>query len=161
MAKHFVQETQKSLKRVYRLILFDGFDSHSPQEFLEVLEDNVIAYWLPPYTSHFIQPLNVDCFQPYKNWHAEAVDHATRIGCTSLNKVEFLAAIESIRAYTFKPCTIQKGWRDTGLVLTNAECIAENIQRDVAEFDAEINNSDNDEADDEVDDKTESTPPGL
>ncbi|EMD86643.1 hypothetical protein COCC4DRAFT_200460 [Bipolaris maydis ATCC 48331] len=107
--KHFVQQSQKHIQGVYRLLLFDGFDSHCTQEFLEVLEDHkVIAYRLPPNTSHFLQPLDVGCFQPYKHWHAQAVDHATRTGCTAFNKIKFLAAIESIRAYTFKPRTIQK-----------------------------------------------------
>ncbi|EMD61768.1 hypothetical protein COCSADRAFT_95765 [Bipolaris sorokiniana ND90Pr] len=66
--KHFVQQSQKHTQGVYRLLLFDGFDSHCTQEFLEVLEDHkVIAYRLPPYTSHFLQLLDVGCFQPYKH----------------------------------------------------------------------------------------------
>jgi hypothetical protein len=142
------------------LLLFDGFDSHCTQEFLEVLEENkVIAYRLPPHTSHFLQPLDVGCFQPYKHWHAQAVDHATRTGCTSFNKVEFLAAIGSIRAHTFKPRTIQKGWRDTGLVPPNVERIRENIQRDVAKFDADYANKSDSEVDSEADENAGNTPP--
>jgi DDE superfamily endonuclease len=96
-AKYFVRESQKLLKGIYRLLLFDGFNSYCTQEFLEVLEDNkVIAYRLPPHTLYFLQPLDVGCFQPYKHWHAQAVDYATCIGCTLFNKVEFLAAIGSI-----------------------------------------------------------------
>lgn len=154
--KHFVRETQKRLKGVYRLLLFDGFDSHCTQEFLEVLEDHkVIAYRLPPHTSHFLQPLDVGCFQPYKHWHAQAVDHATRTGCTSFNKVEFLAAIESIRAYTFKSHTIQKGWRDSGLFPPNTKRIEENIRKDVAELDADCQGIESSES--EASDKA--TPP--
>ena len=87
----------------------------------------MIAYRLPPHTSHFLQPLDVGCFQPYKHWHAQAIDNATRTGCILFNKAEFLAAIESIRAHTFKPRTIQKGWRDTGLYPLNAAIIEANI----------------------------------
>jgi hypothetical protein len=65
-----------------------------------------------------------------------------------------------IRAYTFKPRTIQKGWRDTGLIPPNAARIDENIRRDVAEFDAENNNSDS-EADSEADDESDGTPQML
>lgn len=149
-ARHFVRQTQKHLKGVYRLLLFDGFDSHCTQEFLEYLEDHkVIAYRLPPHTSHFLQPLDVGCFQPYKHWHAQAVDNATRTGCTSFNKTEFLAAIESIRAHTFKPRTIQKGWRDTGLYPLNATIIKANIQRDVAELKASYASSSDSEAEDD------------
>ena len=136
--KHFVQQSQKHIQGVYRLLLFDGFNSHCTQEFLEVLEDHkVIAYRLPPHTSHFLQPLDVGCFQPYKHWHAQAVDYATRTGCTAFNKVEFLAAIESIRAYTFKSRTIQKGWRDSGLYPLDIKRVKSNIQRDFADWDAD------------------------
>ena len=142
------------------MLLFNGFDFYYTQEFLEVLEDNkVIAYRLPPHTSHFLQPLDVGCFQPYKHWHAQAVDYATYIGCTSFNKVKFLAAIGSIRAHTFKPRTIQKGWRDIGLVPPNAERIRENIQRDVAEFNADYANKSDSEADNEADNNAGNTPP--
>lgn len=163
-ARHFVRESKKYCKGVYRLLIFDGFDSHCTQEFLEVLEDhNVIPYRLPPHTSHFLQPLDVGCFQPYKHWHAEAVDNATRTGCTSFNKVEFLAAIESIRTYTFKPRTILKGWRDTGLHPLNKILLEANIERDIAAIEADnTTDSSSSEAEGEAeDDHTPPPPPEL
>jgi hypothetical protein len=96
--KHWEKESRVIQKGVWRLLLFDGFESHLSKEFLGVLEANkVIPYRLIPHSTHLLQPLDVGCFQPYKHWHAEAVDAATRTGCTSFNKVEFLAAINSIR----------------------------------------------------------------
>jgi hypothetical protein len=156
-ARHFVRETQKHLQGVYRLLIFDGFDSHCTREFLEHLEDHkVIAYRLPPHTSHFLQPLDVGCFQPYKHWHAQAVDHATRTGCTSFNKAEFLAAIESIRAYTFKPRTIQKGWRDTGLYPLNQAVIEASVEKEIAELKP---SSDSSDSDNKAEDEDGNTPP--
>ncbi len=35
--------------------------------------------------------------QLYKHYHAEAIDEATGTGCTSFDKIEFLAALLSIR----------------------------------------------------------------
>jgi hypothetical protein len=129
--KHFIKYSANYQKGVSRLLLFDGFDSHCTQEFLENLEDNyIIPYRLPSHTSHFLQPLDVGPFQPYKHWHAEAVDAATRTGCTSFNKVEFLAAIESIRHFTFKRRTIMKGWKETGLFPPNLAIIQSNIERE-------------------------------
>jgi hypothetical protein len=159
-AKHFVRESQKYLNGIYRLLLFDGFDSHCTQELLEVLEDHkVIAYRLPPHTSHFLQPLDVGCFQPYKHWHAQAVDHATRTGCTSFNKVEFLAAIESIRAHTFKRQTIQKGWRDSGLFPPNAKRIEENVQKDIAILNTDCQSGSESEGEGGDEDEDEETTP--
>jgi hypothetical protein len=161
--RHFERKTRQCLQGRYRLLLFDGFDSHCTQEFLEILEDNdIIAYRLPPHTSHFLQPLDVSCFQPYKHWHAEAVDQATRTGCTTFNKVEFMAAIESIRHHTFKRSTIRKGWHDTGLIPPNWTRLASNIQKDVAEL-ARDYNGDTDDSEDEAEHQAEkisqSTPP--
>jgi hypothetical protein len=127
-ARHFVQYSKPENPSEKRLLLFDGFDSHCTREFLEILEHHdVIPYRLPSHTSHFLQPLDVGCFQPYKHWHAEAVDAATRTGCTNYNKSEFLAAIESIRAFTFKKETIRKGWKDTGLWPLNWSKISSKI----------------------------------
>jgi len=129
--KHFEKFSRKHMKGTKRLLLFDGFDLHCTAEFLEVLEDNNITpYRLPAHISHFLQPLDVGYFQPYKHWHAEAVDAATRTGCTSFNKVKFLHAIESIRHYTFKDKTIRRGWRDTSLLPPNPSLILHNIQKD-------------------------------
>jgi hypothetical protein len=122
--KHWEKESRTIQKGVWRLLLFDGFDSHLTKEFLDVLESNkVIPYRLIPHSTHLLQPLDVGCFQPYKHWHSEAVDAATRTGCTSFNKVEFLAAINSIRRQTFKRTTIRSGWQKTGLIPYNPEVV--------------------------------------
>ena len=55
-------------------------------------------------------------FQPYKDYHAQAVEAATRIGCGDLEKIEFLDQIDSIRQQTLKPSTIQSAFRATGLI---------------------------------------------
>jgi hypothetical protein len=79
----------------------------------------------------------VGCFQPYKHWHSEAVDAATRTGCTSFNKVEFLAAIDSIRRQTFKRTTIRSGWQKTGLVPYNPEVVLQKLREmEINKFEA-------------------------
>jgi hypothetical protein len=129
--KHFERQSRATLKGTYRLLLFDGFDSHLTREFLEVLEDHrIIPYRLPPHSTHLLQPLDVSCFQPYKHWHAEAVDSATRTGCTAFNKVEFLAALKSIRYRTFKKDTIKRGWRETGLIPYRPDVVLRKIRDD-------------------------------
>ena len=74
-------------------------------------------------TTHLLQPLDVVIFQPYKHYHAEAVDAATRTGCSDFNKVEFLAAIHSVRRQAFKRSTITLAFRQTGLIPYNPAII--------------------------------------
>lgn len=101
----------------YRLLLLDGHGSHCTYEFIEYCDRHkIIPYCLPPHSTYLLQPLDIVVFQPYKHWHAQAVDEATRTGCTDFNKVEFLAALHDIRLHTFKANTIKTAWRKAGLV---------------------------------------------
>ncbi|KAE8183083.1 hypothetical protein CF328_g8303 [Tilletia controversa] len=102
--KHFNVKTKNLSRGHKRLLIFDGHGSHCTKQFLQVCTDNdIIPFSLPPHSSHFLQPLDVAVFQPYKHWHRDAIDKATRTGCTSFGKTEFLAALNSIRLAALKP----------------------------------------------------------
>jgi hypothetical protein len=73
-------------------------------------------FFLIPHTTHHLQPLDVVVFQPYKHYYAEAIDEATRLGCSNFNETEFLTSISSIRAKTFKKSTILSAFEKTGLI---------------------------------------------
>jgi hypothetical protein len=53
-------------------------------------------FYLPLYTSHILQPLNVMLFQSFKHFHGKAINYATYIGYDDFDKIEFLTAISSI-----------------------------------------------------------------
>jgi hypothetical protein len=112
LAKHIIKYTGNYQKGNYRMLLFDGHDSHVTKDFLEILEDaHIIPLLLPPHTTHFLQPLDVGVFQPYKYWHTQAVDRATRIIGGEFTKTEFLHYLHSIRKRALKPTNIISGWR--------------------------------------------------
>ncbi|KAE8188234.1 hypothetical protein CF336_g6238 [Tilletia laevis] len=114
--KHFANRTKNMTKGSRRLLIFDGHGSHCTKQFLSVCEENnIIPFSLPPHSSHVLQPLDVSVFQPYKHWHREAVDAATRTGCTNFTKTGFLAALNDIRIKALKPNTIKNGFRLTGI----------------------------------------------
>jgi hypothetical protein len=51
----------------YRLLFIDGHGSHAGFNFMSVCyQNNVLAYWLPPHSSHVLQPLDLTCFSPLK-----------------------------------------------------------------------------------------------
>jgi hypothetical protein len=54
-------------------------------------------------------------FQPYKHYHAKAVDLLVREGCMSITKLEFLGIIRDIRKETFKTSTILSAFKKTGI----------------------------------------------
>ena len=52
---------------VKRLLLCDGYGSYITYEFINFYEkNNILLYFLPPYTSHILQLLDVGVFYAYK-----------------------------------------------------------------------------------------------
>ena len=131
--RHFERYSARRQVGVYRLLL-DGYGSHCTMEFITFCDDHkIVPFCLPPHSTHLLQPLDVVVFQPYKHYHAEAVDSVTRAGCPDFNKLEFLAAITSIRRQAFKPSTIVSAFRKTGLIPYNPEIVLERLQEYNAE----------------------------
>ena len=82
---------------VKRLLLCDGYRSYMTYEFINFYEkNNILLYFLPPYISYILQPLDVSVFYTYKHWHSEAIKNATQTGCGKFIKVEFLSALFEI-----------------------------------------------------------------
>ena len=120
--RHFETFSSRRQQGLWRMLIFDGYDSHCTREFLTFCEEYRILPWcLPPHTSHLMQPLDVVLFQPFKHFHQQAVDAACITGCTDFNKVKFLAVIEEIRRRTFKISSVQSAFRKTGLYPYNPE----------------------------------------
>jgi hypothetical protein len=65
--QHFIEHTQSSSSSQYKMLLFDGADSHKTEEFKQLAWDyNIILLRYPPHLTHLMQPLDVGCFQTYK-----------------------------------------------------------------------------------------------
>jgi hypothetical protein len=122
--QHFHLATRGKTVGTHRLLLCDGYGSHLTYELVKFCEEkDIILFFLPPKTSHYLQPLDVGVFHAYKHWHSEAIADATATGCGKFTKVEFLYALSTIRKKTFKPRTIRHGFRDTGIVPFNPQVV--------------------------------------
>ena len=75
-----------------------------------------------------LQPLDVVLFQPYKHYHGQEIDEATRTGCTNFDKTEFLASLGRIRLQAFKETSILSGFRKTGIVPYDPQIVLEKLQ---------------------------------
>ena len=130
----FNKLTKDSVKGTHRLLVCDQFGSHLTYEFVKYCEDNrIILFFLPPHSSHILQPLDVGVFSAYKHWHSEWVYDATVSGYERITKDDFLGAIAQIRQKTFKPSTIKLGFRLTGLWPINPNIVLENLVDSVEE----------------------------
>ena len=114
--QHFDRHSRKSQVSSKRLLIVDGHGSHHTRQFIQYCDDHgIVPFGMPPHLTHLLQPLDVVCFQPYKHWHAKALDQLVRDGCTNITKLEFLDLIEDVRSKAFKPLTIQSAFEKTGI----------------------------------------------
>src|SRR6266480_6801984 len=127
--KHINQFTKLRMKGKYRLLLLDNHECHLSLEFREYCEaEGIIPFTLLPHTTHFLQPLNVGCFQPNKHYHREAVNEATRMGNRDYNRMDFFVDIERIRHQTFKELTIKSAFKKTGIWPFNPEIVLQKLK---------------------------------
>jgi hypothetical protein len=124
----FDQLTKDSAKGTHRMLICDQFGSHLTYEFVKYCEDHkIILFFLPPHSSHLLQPLDVGVFSAYKHWHSEWVYDATVSGYAKITKDDFLGAIARIRQKTFKSSTIKLGFRLTGLWPINPSMVLDSL----------------------------------
>jgi len=115
-----------------RLLFMDNHGSHCTIEFVDYADEHGIELFsFPPHMTHLMQPLDVVIFQPYKHYHSEAVDRAARTGCTSFNKLEFLAALPGIRKQALKPTSIKHSFAGTGLWPVNPDMVLRCMREDI------------------------------
>jgi len=125
---HFEKYSAQRQLGAWRLLLLDGHNSHCTREFIEFCDNRkIILFCLPSHCTHLLQPLDVVVFQPYKHYHSEAIEIASRTGCFEFDKIEFLTAMDSIRRQTFKPTTILSAFRETGLIPFNPSTVLDKL----------------------------------
>ena len=126
--EHFEIHSRKSQVGVWRLLILDGYGSHLTYEFYEYAQNHRIELFrLPPHSTHLTHPLDVGCFQPFKHYHAEAIDNAMRSGKGDFGKLEFLAKVQIMRTQNFKKSTIKSAFRNMGLIPYNPEVVLQKV----------------------------------
>jgi hypothetical protein len=114
--QHFDEHSRRGMVGKYRLLIFDGHDSHFTWEFVKYCEDHdIVPFGLPPHLTHLIQPLDVVVFQPLKHYHAKELDILIRDGLVNITKIEFLVVIQQARKQAFKEATNRAAFKKTGI----------------------------------------------
>ncbi len=114
---HFEKFTRPKELGAYRLLLMYGLTFYGTNLFVGYCYCHRIRpFFLEPHETHLVQPLDVVLFQPYKHYHAEAVDEATRIGRTNFNRIQFLVSLTSIRQQTFTVSSILSSFHRMPLI---------------------------------------------
>ena len=95
----------------------DGHGSHETTDFIYLYyQYNVYLLFLPPYTSHVLQPLDLSVFSSLKSYYRTAVSHLALLTDSSpIGKQNFLACYSKARKEALSTKIIKAGWKATGL----------------------------------------------
>ena len=113
----FDKHTRSRTAGRYRLLILDGHGSHATPDFDKYCFDNsIIPLYMPPHSSHLLQPLDVGCFSPLKRSYGQQVENRIRLGINHIDKLEFLAMYKQARTDTMIKFNVRSGFAATGLV---------------------------------------------
>jgi hypothetical protein len=94
--RHFEKHTVKRKTSTYRLLVLDGHESHHSAEFETFCKaHNIITLYMPPHSSHLLQPLNVALFGPLKRSYSRMVEKLMRISLTRISKENLFPAFKN------------------------------------------------------------------
>jgi hypothetical protein len=100
-----------------RLLILDGHGSHKTTDFMYLCyQNNVHLLFLPPYTLHVLQPLDLSVFSSLKShYRTELSQLAFLTDSSPLGKQNFLACYSKARKEALTARIIKAGWQATGL----------------------------------------------
>ncbi len=117
LEKIFIPRTKPQDPTQARLLVLDGHDSHTTDDFMwNCFNNNIYLVFLPPHTSHVLQPLDLSVFSPLKHTYRKHLNNinswaeSTVVGKQLMIKCILKARKEAITAHNIKA-----GWKAGGL----------------------------------------------
>ncbi|GKU14150.1 unnamed protein product [Fusarium langsethiae] len=122
--KHFNEHTTNRSTGPYRLLILDGHESHQSTEFTAYCkEKNMIPLYMPPHSSHLLQPLDVSCFGSLKKAYGREIERLVRRRRNHITKNQFSTAFYAAHQATIIKRNIKGGFRGAGLTPFNPEYV--------------------------------------
>ena len=101
----------------YRLLILDGHSSHATASFDHFcMERRIIPLYMPPHSSHLLQPLDISCFAPLKHYYGQKIRERAQNGIHTIDKVDFLSIYSKIHHQAFSKSNISSGFAAAGLI---------------------------------------------
>jgi len=109
--KYFNRYIVSCISGAYRLLILNGHGSHATPKFNQYcVENKIITLYMPAYTLHLLQPLNVGCFSALKVAYRCKIGELARQEIFYINKEEFLYVYLYVRAAVISEQNIQSGF---------------------------------------------------
>ena len=122
LQKVFEPKTASRTIGRYRLLILDGHGSHATTEFDRFcMEKKILPLYMPPHSSHILQPLDVSCFSPLKHFYKQEVENLAQRRINSIKKEDFLYIYPAAHQKALSTFNIKSGFAATGLVPLSSE----------------------------------------
>jgi hypothetical protein len=117
LQKVFIPQTKPRDPKEARLLILDGHGSHETTDFMwECFSNNIYLVYLPPHSSHVLQPLDLAVFSSLKTAYRKYVgDHSSHTHSTPIGKRYFLKCYYKARIDGLTAKNIKSGWQASGL----------------------------------------------
>jgi len=114
----------------HRLLILDGHGSHIDIEFLWLCKQNqVVLVFLPPHTSHVLQPLDLTPFSVIKSrYRSQIRDLALLDDAAPVKKERFIRCYHFAREESLTERVIRAGWRAAGICPYNIDLVLASSQ---------------------------------
>ena len=100
----------------HHILILDGHDSHETDQFQwHCLQHRIHLVWLPPHTSHKLQPLDVGPFSSLASHYGQAVHKYTPTGYATINRATFTMLYTEVRLSAMTERNIRAGWKRAGI----------------------------------------------
>ena len=100
----------------YQLLILDGYSSHATLVFKNLANDNhIILLYLPPHTTHKLQPLDVDMFRLLAQYYGQFVENHVCHGF-DVSKQEYTEWILEACKKANSEFNILSSFKKTGLI---------------------------------------------
>jgi hypothetical protein len=118
----FLPET-KPVADEARILILDGHGSHISIDFLwHCKQNNVQLVFLPPHSSHVLQPLDLSCFSIAKSkYRGKIAELAALDDSAPVKKKRFVYCYNLARTEALSGRVIRAGWKASGIFPWNPE----------------------------------------
>jgi len=124
----FNKHTKACTAGRYCLLILDGHSSHASAEFDQFCTENmIIPLYLPPYSSHLLQLLDIACFGPLKRTYGQETQIYMQHSINHIDKKDFIAIYQQVRPHALTASNICSGFAAGGLVPYKSEQVLDQL----------------------------------
>ena len=129
MQRVYLPETAP-LDGSWRMLILDGHSSHISLDFLWACKQNkVYLLFLPPHSSHVLQPLDLSVFSVVKRFYRQQIQALSYLNdAAPVKKERFITAYYHARERAITERVIRAGWATAGICPFNIDRVVNSSQ---------------------------------